>query len=114
MSKIYQIFHRKSTEDTRDLTERYSEYSDEHILKILKQRTYYIPEAAQLAIDEALKRGLIKSEQDLLSEAFRVEELKFSWFPKPVNKANGMKISRSIGRSLVFAAFCPWFTDWWK
>lgn len=107
MSKIYQIFYRKSTDDSRDLDERFSEYSDEHISKILKQRTYYTHEAAQLAIDEAIERGILNSEQDLMSDEYRVEELKFSWFPKPANKENKKRISSSIGRSLVFCGILP-------
>ena len=107
MSKIYQIFHRKSTFDTRDLNERFAEYTDEQILKVLKLRTYYTQEAVQLAIDEAIKRNILNSEQDLISEKYRVEELQFSWFPKPHNQENRKRISQSIGRSLVICGVLP-------
>lgn|GEM_PF-3594446 len=89
------------------MNERFLEYTDEQILKILKQRTYYTQEAVQLAIDEAIKRKILNSEQDLISEKYRIEELQFSWFPKPHNQENRKRISRSIGRSLVICGVLP-------
>ena len=55
--------------------------SDEEILVILKKRKQYQPEAAKLAIQEAIKRGLINSEQDLFSEKFQEQSSKSFLFP---------------------------------
>lgn len=82
-------------------------YSDEELLNVLKRRSYYTKEAADLAIREAIKRGLIYSEHDLFSEKFREEKLKFSWFPVPQNTEARKKIKRSIIRSLIGTGLIP-------
>ena len=84
-----------------------SHSSDEELLERLKQRAYYTAEATELAVDEALERGLIFSEQDLLDEKFRGEALQFSWFPVPQNSAVRLRIYKSIARSLVVCGLIP-------
>ncbi|MFV0590193.1 MAG: hypothetical protein ACK5M7_02300 [Draconibacterium sp.] len=83
------------------------EYSNEEIIQVLKKRTYYTPEAASLAIEEAIKRGIIHSEEDLYSDEFKVEELSFSWFPPISNRNTREKIRKSIARSLVIVGLIP-------
>ena len=70
-------------------------------------RDHYQPEAAKLAIQEALKRGIINSEQDLFSEEYRCVEIQFSLFPKIKRDRNRIKIRRSIARSLVICSALP-------
>lgn len=82
-------------------------YSDEELLNVLKRRSYYTKEAADLAIQEAIKRGIIYSEQDLFSEKFREEKLRYSWFPVPQNTEARVKIQRSIIRSLIGTGLIP-------
>ena len=107
MSKLLQIYKKETTEKRKDFREKITESTDEELVGILKQRTYFIPEAAQLAIEEAVKRGIIHSEDDLLHEDYRVKELQFSWFPEPVNDINRRRLMKSLGRSLVFCGIFP-------
>lgn len=90
-----------------DFREDIPNYSDEQLKEVLKLRDHYQPEAAKLAIEEALKRGIINSEQDLFSEEFRCEEIQFSLFPKIKRNRNRIKIRRSIARSLVICSVLP-------
>nr|WP_319267679.1 hypothetical protein [uncultured Draconibacterium sp.] len=90
-----------------DFREDIPNYSDEQLKEVLKLRDHYQPEAAKLAIGEALKRGIINSEQDLFSEEFRCEEIQFSLFPKIKRDRNRIKIRRSIARSLVICSVLP-------
>lgn len=83
------------------------EYSDERITEILRQRDHYLPEAAKLAIEEAIKRGIIFSEQDLFADEYKVEELQTSIFPKIKKPENQQKIRKSIARSLVLCGVMP-------
>lgn len=99
---------RKITSNTKsDFKTEIPEYSDEKIIEILKQRDYYLPEAAKLVIDEAIKRGIIFSEQDLFAEEYKVEPLQFSMIPKIVKPENKDNIRRSIARSLVICGVLP-------
>ncbi len=66
-----------------------------------------MPEVAQLAVEEAIKRGIINSEQDLLAEEYKVEEITFSWFPKVEDEINRTKIRKSIARSFVLGGVIP-------
>ncbi|WP_319503454.1 hypothetical protein [uncultured Draconibacterium sp.] len=90
-----------------DFREDIPNYSDEQLIEVLKMRDHYQPEAAKLALQEALKRGIINSEQDLFSEEFRCEEIRFSLFPKIKRDRNRIKIRRSIARSLVICSALP-------
>lgn len=83
------------------------EYSDNEILNILKKRKLYQDAAAKLAVQEALKRGLINSEQDLFAEEFRISPLHFSIFPLVENEKTRNKISKSIARSLIISGLIP-------
>jgi len=60
-----------------------------------------------LAIEEAIKRGIIFSEQDLFGEEYKVEELQTSMFPKINKSENRHKIRKSIARSLVIYGAIP-------
>lgn len=90
-----------------DFTKQIPEYSDDEILTILKKRKYYQPEAARLAIDEAIRRGLINSENDLLALEFHVKPLKKSLFPKIEDRTQKKKISKSISRGLLITGIIP-------
>lgn len=82
-------------------------YSDEELLNVLKRRSYYTKKAADMAIQEAIKRGIIYTEHDLFSEKFREEKLLFSWFPVPQNTEARKKIKKSIIRSLIGTGLIP-------
>ncbi len=107
MIKGLHFFNKKDTKVDIDFKTLISEYSDEKIISALKQRTYYIPEAERFLVEEAIKRGIIFSEQDLLAEEYRVEELRFSFFPSIKDNNIRSRIRKSIARSLVIAGIIP-------
>ena len=82
-------------------------YSDDEIIKILKMRNHYQPEAAAFALEEAIKRGIIDSEQNLLAEEFRVKPLSSTFFPVIENEVQREKISKSIIRGLIISGAIP-------
>lgn len=81
--------------------------TDEQIIEILKKRDHYQSEAAELAISEAIARGIIYSREDLFAEEYKVEELKTSVFPTIHDAGNKHKIRKSIARSLVLCGVIP-------
>ena len=83
------------------------EYSDAELIKILKMRNHYQPEAVSFAIEEAIRRGLIDSEQNLLAEEYRVKPLKNTFFPIIENEVQRKKISKSIIRGLIISGVTP-------
>lgn len=83
------------------------ESSNEQIIYVLKKRNHYQSDAVEEFIKEAIKREIIFSEQDLFSEEYKVEELKFSWFPVLNSNKNKDKLRKSIGRSLVICGIVP-------
>lgn len=97
----------KVHQEKPDFAKQIPEYSDREILEILKKRSHYQPEAARLAIDEALKRKLIFSEEDLLAKEYRPAPLKKTLFPKIEDKTQKQKISRSISRGLLITGVIP-------
>ncbi len=90
-----------------DYEKLYAEYPDEEIIAILKKRKHYRKEAAIQAIQEAIKRGIINSEQDLISEDYAVEPLKFSIIPDIENETARKKIRKSLSRSLMILGVVP-------
>ena len=107
LTKIAQIFRKRPQKEPVELKERIVNYNDSELVRILKQRTYYTDEAVEIAVKEAMRRGMINSEQDLFDEKFRVEKLSFSWFPLPSNEAAVLKLQKSIARSLLFCGVIP-------
>ena len=89
------------------LAERMQEYSDEEILAILTKLKLYEPEAQKIAVDEAIRRKLIHSEQDLFSPGFRPAPSRFTLFPHPEKKESILKIIRSLSRALLIAGVIP-------
>jgi hypothetical protein len=90
-----------------DFKAQYLTLSDNEILDILKKRAHYQKAASDAAIQEAIKRGLIHSEQDLFSEQFRVEPLRTSIFPTIENEEKRVKTRKSLVRSLLIAGAIP-------
>jgi hypothetical protein len=84
-----------------------SEYSDEEIISILRKHKLYEPKAQEIAIAEAIRRGIIHSEQDLFSENFRTEPSRFTLFPHPEKKETMLKIVLSMSRALLLAGVIP-------
>ncbi len=82
-------------------------YSDKEVLEILKKRDHYNEVASKLAIEEAIERGLILSEQDLFDEKFKVGPMPNKLFPPVGQPQVRKKIIRSIGRGLLLAGLIP-------
>lgn len=97
----------KNSKAKTDFKSNIPEYNDQEILSILKKRKYYQPEAVKLAKDEAFKRNLINSDDDLLDEEFRVQPLKFGLFPKIEDNKNRAKIRKSIARAILITGVLP-------
>jgi hypothetical protein len=81
--------------------------SNGELITVLKKRKGYQPEAAELAIQEAIRRGIIHSEQDLVSPEFDLPATKFTLFPNPDSEFVRDKIVRSLMRSLMIVAIIP-------
>lgn len=97
----------KLRENEPNFEDRISKYTDEELLDVLKKRSYYTNAAVNYAVGEAIKRGLIYSEQDLFAPKFKEEKMQFTWFPVPNNREARKKIKRSIIRNLIIAGLIP-------
>ncbi len=86
---------------------KFSDYSDDEILIVLKKRDHYQKAAVEVAVQEAIKRGIIHSEQDLLSAEFNVKPMPFTLFPKIENEKVRLKTLKSMGRSLLIIGAVP-------
>lgn len=101
------MLRRSSTKINADFRKDIPEYSDERIIEILKRRDHYQQEAANLAIEEAIKRGIIFSEQDLFAEEYKVADVEFSLFPHLKKAENKHRIRKSLSRSMVILGILP-------
>jgi hypothetical protein len=90
-----------------DFKEIINKHTDEQIIEILKKRDYYQAEAVKIAVDEAIERKLIHSEQDLFSPEFSTEPLKRKLIPDINREKNRKKIRKSLSRSLLIAGVLP-------
>lgn len=82
-------------------------YTDEELINVLKKRKLYQKEAADFAIREAVRRGIIYSEQDLFSKEFKDEPQKFSLFPTIESENTSKKFKKSLSRSLLILGALP-------
>jgi hypothetical protein len=89
------------------LKEFINKQTDDEILDILKKRKHYQAEAVDIAVEEAIERKLISSEQDLVSPEFRPEPLKRTLLPTIENENSRVKVRKSLGRSLLIIALLP-------
>jgi len=83
-----------------DLKKSIHTYSDNEVIIILKKRK-------QIAVKEAINRGLINSDQDLYAKEFNEEVVKSTLFPKINTERNRNKIRKSIARGLLIAGTIP-------
>jgi hypothetical protein len=89
------------------LSEKYASYTDGQIVEILKKHKFYQPEAAKLAVEEAIRRGVIHNEDDLLAPEFRQMPRRFSLFPAIENQETKRRFQRSMSRIILFIGFLP-------
>lgn len=82
-------------------------YSDDELRNVLKKRKLYQNEAADFAVQEAIRRGIIYSGQDLFAKEYKDEPEKFSIFPSIESEKTSTKFKRSISRSLLILGVLP-------
>lgn len=88
--------------------ERYTNYSDQQIKEILKNRHDYQQPAVTAAIKVAIEREIIHSEQDLIAPEYQIITThKKTAFPEVSNAYQYQKIVKSIFRVLFFVSFIP-------
>lgn len=86
---------------------KYRDYSDDEIIAVLKKRDHYQKAAVEIAVQEAIQRGIVQSEQDLLSAEFNVKPMPFTLFPKIENEKVRLKTLKSMSRSLLILGSVP-------
>lgn len=89
------------------MEEKFAGFDDEMLIGVLKKRAYYDPEAANAAIKEAIKRGIIHTEDDLLAPQYRDEPLRRSIFPAATLPQAKEKLIRSLSRIIMIAGLLP-------
>jgi hypothetical protein len=95
-------------EDSREkMISHIRKLSDSELQTALKKRKLYQPEAAEQLVKEALLRGVIRNEQDLLLPEFEAPASKFSLFPVPDSLVTREKTIKSLMRTLMIAGIMP-------
>jgi hypothetical protein len=78
---------------------RLKEVSDEEIVSILRYRDHYQPQAVKAAVREALKRGIIKSLDDLENDEFKSQPIPpKNLFPISSVETQNLSIFKSLCR----------------
>ena len=99
----------KSNDDAKapEFKQIIAAYSDDELRNVLKKRKLYQKDAADFAIQEAIRRGIIYSEQDLFAKEYKHEPEKFSIFPTIENEKARAKFKKSVSRSLLILGVVP-------
>ncbi|HEX7584413.1 MAG TPA: hypothetical protein VF373_06965 [Prolixibacteraceae bacterium] len=93
---------------TMSFQERYSGYSDNQILEILKNHKNYQEAAVSAAVQIAIERQLIHSEQDLMAPEYQSGKPEGSKaFPEITNPYHYQKVVSSIFRILFIVGIIP-------
>lgn len=88
--------------------EKYKNLNNNEIREILKQRNLYQQAAVEAAIQEAISRGIINSEQDLFSEEYKIDtNSNMLFFPNIQDKTRRDKIIGSLGRTNYIIGLFP-------
>lgn len=94
--------------ESEDFRKRYSTLSDEKIIEILKNRSDYQQNAVTAAMEIAIARGIINSEQDLFDERFRNNlQPGFKLFPIINDQFHKQRLISSIFRFLYLMSMLP-------
>jgi hypothetical protein len=102
MDKNQQLQDRKSR-----MEERLLGLSRDELMTALKKRKGYEPEAEEIIVREALRRGLIQSENDLDLPEFSPQSGRFTFFPVPESEVSRNRILKSLMRSLMIPGVIP-------
>ncbi|MDX9880635.1 MAG: hypothetical protein RBS73_01130 [Prolixibacteraceae bacterium] len=91
-----------------DFRQKYKELSDAEIRDILLKRKSYQAEAAQAAIQEAISRGILQSEQDLFAKEYDLPaEHSVFFFPSIRKAEQKTKILASLHRVFYVLGAIP-------
>ena len=91
-----------------NLYERYSNYTDDQILEILKKHKDYQEVAVDVAVNIAIERKLIHSKQDLLGPEFQAgRSTVFTFFPEISSEFHRKRLVGSIFRFLYLLSLLP-------
>lgn len=85
------------------------EMADAGLKNILKKRDQYQEYASRLAVNEAIARGIIRSDEDLNLPEYRIIVPKYTLFPVPESEEIRSRLIRSLSRSLMIAGAIPAF-----
>jgi hypothetical protein len=96
-----------TAEQNNGFEELMGNMEDEQLETVLQKRNHYQEKAVEAAVREAIRRGLIHSEEDLLAPEFRPKPLKTKLFPDIENEKVRNKIRKSIARGLLIAGILP-------
>lgn len=97
-----------NSEEGNHFYERFSAYTDEEILEILRKHKDYQDRAIIEAVKIAIDRKLINSEQDLMSPDFQYSKSKrFTLFPDIENAYHRNRVIYSIFRYLYVLSLLP-------
>jgi len=97
-----------NSEEGNHFYQRFSEYTDEEILEILRKHKDYQDRAITDAVKIAIERKLIHSEQDLMSPEFQYSKaVKFTIFPEITNSYHRDRLIYSIFRYLYALSLLP-------
>ncbi|NQU84518.1 MAG: hypothetical protein HQ541_02035 [Mariniphaga sp.] len=91
----------------KELEKSIIDYSDEEVMEILKKRKHYNPIVVKMTIEEAVKRGIINSESDLVAEDYRVEPFRFHIFPSIEKHEIRIRVIKSLSRGILLAGIIP-------
>lgn len=89
------------------IEERIRGLSRDELLMALRMRKHYQPEAAAAAVKEAIRRGLIRTEEELSLPEFDEPDQKFTLFPCPESKNARINLFRSLLRGVMIAGIIP-------
>ncbi|HNQ37409.1 MAG TPA: hypothetical protein PKJ58_05565 [Prolixibacteraceae bacterium] len=89
------------------MEERIRSLTRSELMMVLRRRKDYRPEAVQVAIAEALRRGLIAGEEDLDRPEFGEPVNMFTFFPAPDQQEGRVRLLRSLLRGVMIAGLIP-------
>jgi hypothetical protein len=95
-------------EESEHFYQLYVSFSDAQIIDILKNKSSYRDKALTEAIHVAIERGLINSEQDLMSPQYQLQDKsRFSLFPEISDRYQREKLTRSVSRIIYMVTLIP-------
>lgn len=96
-----------ASEKNNGFDELMGNMGNEQLKNVLQKRNHYQEKAVEAAVREAISRGLIHSEEDLMASEYRTKPLKTELFPDIESEHIRHKIRKSMARGLLIAGILP-------